>query len=279
MAKDPYRFFRIEATELLDQLGQGILALEKGTSAATLLSLLRLAHTLKGAARVVKQPEIADHAHAIEDILTPVRDSGRAVDRTQIDALLALHDRIGVRVAALGTTPSSGAAAVVQRAPAATPDAALAAPSVPAAPAPSRLDDGDMDSLLDAVTQAHRQLALLRGGLEQARRAANVAQALEQRLSSGHGAGSGAQEGGRRALAQELTGLLGGFGQTLETSLYQMDRELEQVRDSVERLRLSAAARLFMPLERAARDAALALGKELRFDGQGRARCGSMRKC
>ena len=63
MAPDPYKYFRPEARELLDQFAQGVLELEKGeASAAAVQRLLRLAHTLKGAARVVKQSEIAERA-------------------------------------------------------------------------------------------------------------------------------------------------------------------------------------------------------------------------
>jgi two-component system chemotaxis sensor kinase CheA len=58
MAKDPYRYFRVEARDLLEGLTAGILQLEKGTAAPDVVGrLLRLAHTLKGAARVVKQRE------------------------------------------------------------------------------------------------------------------------------------------------------------------------------------------------------------------------------
>jgi len=75
MAQDPYKYFRPEARDLLDQFAKGILELEKsGTSTTAVQRLLRLAHTLKGAARVVKQSEIADRAHAIEDTLAPFRD-------------------------------------------------------------------------------------------------------------------------------------------------------------------------------------------------------------
>ena len=73
MAKDPYQYFRVEARELLDGLTQGILQLEKGASAPPsegVARLLRLAHTLKGAARVVMQPRIAERAHTGEGILT-----------------------------------------------------------------------------------------------------------------------------------------------------------------------------------------------------------------
>jgi len=51
MAKDPYKYFRVEARELLDGLAQGILQLEKDSPTPEVMArLLRLAHTLKGAA-------------------------------------------------------------------------------------------------------------------------------------------------------------------------------------------------------------------------------------
>ena len=63
MKADPYKYFRVEAREIVDQLGQGALDLEKGGPSEELVSrVLRLAHTLKGAARVVRQPSIAEHA-------------------------------------------------------------------------------------------------------------------------------------------------------------------------------------------------------------------------
>ena len=78
MAQDPYQYFRVEARELLDGLTQGILQLEKGPSTPPsegVARLLRLAHTLKGAARVVKQPRIAERAHTVEGILTTHREA------------------------------------------------------------------------------------------------------------------------------------------------------------------------------------------------------------
>src|SRR5438105_1389492 len=75
MAKDPYKYFRVEARELADQLSTGILDLERGAAAPEIVPrLLRVAHTLKGAAGVVKQIEIAEAAHAIEDVLVPFRE-------------------------------------------------------------------------------------------------------------------------------------------------------------------------------------------------------------
>lgn len=102
MAADPYRYFRLEARELLDQFGKEILELERSVQPAEQVRrLLRLAHTLKGAARVVKQREIAEHAHAIEEQLASLRDTAGEVPRKLVDAVLMYLDEIQGRVAAL----------------------------------------------------------------------------------------------------------------------------------------------------------------------------------
>jgi two-component system, chemotaxis family, sensor kinase CheA len=102
MAKDPYRYFRVEAHELLDGLGRGLLELERSADAEAVKRLLRAAHTLKGASRVVKQIEIAELAHAIEDVLAPHREAKTpAVDRSEIDRLLSLVDSIRARLSRL----------------------------------------------------------------------------------------------------------------------------------------------------------------------------------
>src|SRR5580704_5555378 len=113
MAPDPYKYFRPEARELVDQFAKGILELEKGGSnAAAVQQLLRLAHTLKGAARVVKQSEIANRAHAIEDALSPLRDSADGIAREQIDTILGHLDEIDSLLGAL--VPADGTALPAQ---------------------------------------------------------------------------------------------------------------------------------------------------------------------
>ena len=102
MAGDPYRYFRVEARELLDALLKGVLALEKGApTAQAAAELLRHAHTLKGAARVVRQPEIADHAHAIEGALDDFRDSSAPVPADRLQRSLELLDAIKARLETL----------------------------------------------------------------------------------------------------------------------------------------------------------------------------------
>jgi chemotaxis protein histidine kinase CheA len=54
MVKDQYNYFRIEARELLG-LNQAVLDLERGERGKDLVGrLLRFAHTLEGASRVVR---------------------------------------------------------------------------------------------------------------------------------------------------------------------------------------------------------------------------------
>src|SRR5438270_5725292 len=94
--KDPYKYFRVEARELHEALGRGVLLLEKGGgSAAVVSTLLRQAHTLKGAARVVKQGPIAEHAHAIEGLLVPYRDNAGTLHAEHATEILEHLDAIG----------------------------------------------------------------------------------------------------------------------------------------------------------------------------------------
>jgi two-component system chemotaxis sensor kinase CheA len=69
MSKDPFRYFRIEARELVDALQRGVIALGSPPEPDQVRALMRASHTLKGAAGVVRQSEIARLAHELEDKL------------------------------------------------------------------------------------------------------------------------------------------------------------------------------------------------------------------
>src|ERR1700687_463598 len=102
MAKDQYKYFRIEARELLEGLNHAVLELERGgTGKEALARLLRLAHTLKGASRVVKQTGIAECAHSIEDAFAPFRYEHEAIPQERTDRVLGLLDTIAAKVALL----------------------------------------------------------------------------------------------------------------------------------------------------------------------------------
>jgi two-component system chemotaxis sensor kinase CheA len=258
MAQDPYKYFRIEAGEILDDLGKGVLSLEKGPPAADVVPrLLRLAHTLKGAARVVKQREVADLAHTIEDALAPLRDGASAVTRAGIDGMLKHLDAIAASVAALAP-PSD-----VAPGPAPHPLAEDAIRTL-------RAGVEEMDALLDGVAEVSVQLATVRHNLRSLEQVRHLSELLASQLAmpKTHGAGNGAASK-TRSMAGELQSLVAGLERELVVGVEQTERELGQVREAAERLRLVPAGLMWSSLERAVRDAAMSLGKKVTFEAKG----------
>ena len=241
MTKDPYRYFRVEARELVAALQAGALELERGADPpATVARLLRVAHTLKGAARVVRVGEVADLAHGVEDLLAPARAEpgpeappgmpGR-IDRPLIEGLLGAADAISARLALLDAPRAGEAAAALGGggfAAARTPDP-TPAPAQPA-PAPPPTREG-----LDAVRVPLRDLDRL------------LDQLLDLRARLAELARSGVDAGALDPLQRGLSALQGG----------------------VSELRLVPAAGLLADLQRVARDAAVALGKEVQLTARG----------
>jgi two-component system chemotaxis sensor kinase CheA len=267
MAPDPYKYFRLEARELLDQFDQAVLALEKSQHSATeVQQILRLAHTLKGAARVVKQNEIADHAHAIEDELAPFRQSDGQAPRELVDTILGLLDEIRGQVSALtapGPAPAQaqGADAAVEAV--AAPDEGLRT---------VRIDIAEMDTLLEGVSEAHALLHGLRPAAQSVERGQHLAALLLEQLGArdAQGARSGTTAPDRAyATAEALRDIFGGLERNLASTIDQIDRELSQLRQAAEQLRLVSAGDLFVSLERTALDAAQALGKSVTFTATG----------
>jgi two-component system, chemotaxis family, sensor kinase CheA len=262
VSRDRYKYFRVEAREILDQLGQGALDLEKSAPAPELVArLLRLAHTLKGAARVVKEREIADRAHALEDVLAVCRDVSSPVPRDSVDRLLLLVDEIGSRVARLMSQPSG-------------PDTPGSAdqPDQPISAFRPAMDD--LDALFSGVFETHVRLGALRPRLAQADRARHVAALVADQLSRPRES-EGVDRGGpipndkTRGMAQDLHGMCDALERNLTSNIDQLDRELRLVREAAERLRLAPARALFTFLERAVRDVAQALGKRVTFETHG----------
>ena len=263
MAADPYRYFRVEAAELVEQLGSGVLELERDAPSEDVMArLLRCAHTLKGAARVMRLAEIADRAHAFEDALSPHREAKEPVPPATLEALLALVDEISGRLAQLEEAPPDFASVEL-----AAPAGGASAPHEPAVrsvePRTVRARVTDVDALLDALARSHAQLELLRsseGSLEQARHRATLL--AEQLVSRGRGS---AADSSVHALAKELASLVARSEALVATSAERIERLLQQARGSAEQLRLASAGSLFPALERLARDTAHTLGKRIAF--------------
>lgn len=248
MAKDAYRYFRVEARELLDSLGKGALDLDKGNASGELvLGLLRLAHTLKGAARVVKQAEIADLIHGVEDTLTPYRDGGVQVPRAQVDSVLAALDAMNARLAQLAVPQDLGAVAEAR------------APDAPVRMA--RVDIVEVDMVLEGLGEVGSELAALRRVVTSMEHIRNLAsQWIEQTT---------AENAAHRAMAESVHVAINAAERTMAASVERIDRELRQARDAAEKLRLVPVATVFNTLERSTRDAAHSVGKQVVFEASG----------
>ncbi len=250
MTKDPYRYFRIEAREILEGLGTGVLDLEKAPSDKDVVGrLLRLAHTLKGASRVVKVTAIAEQAHAIESILTPFREAQTPVTQDELDRLLQLVDGIGARLASID--------------PAAEPEKVVAKERAPEEASETvRVEIEEVDGLLESVTEATVLVNALQRQCASLESAQRLAHAIVERLGARRSSELG-------AAAEELKGSLERIQRSLASGFEQVSSELTQVRDAANRLRLLPARSVFPSLERAARDAAHSMGKRIEFDASG----------
>jgi len=226
MAKDRYKYFRIEAREIVDGLAKGLLDLERRADAELTQRLLRLAHTLKGAARIVGHRELTELSHAMEDVLAPLRD---APTPQRLDAGLAIVDQMTVHVTELqqpaGEPPVAAAPASAPAAPgpAREPHTTVAV-AAPTAQPEARVEPTTLDDVLGGLAEIHTLVRRLRG--------IDDLRAIERRID-------------------------------------QLERELREVRRDAERLRLATAGSSFTGLERTARDAAQAVGTQVRFTTSG----------
>jgi two-component system chemotaxis sensor kinase CheA len=201
MATGPCKYFRVEGRELLEQLGKGVLELETGPPSADVVPrLLRFAHTLKGAARVVKQPEIADAAHSMEEVLASLREFASAVPQVSVDAILKLVDQMSNRLMLLT--------------PAAESEGSPAARAVADEPFRTvRADVAEMDALLDGVTETHVQLAAIRRNVQSLERASHCATLLTNQLGLPRAVETSRYDGALNraktgSLADELRGMI-----------------------------------------------------------------------
>jgi len=256
--RDPLRYFRVEARELIDQISATVLDLDQRPGPELVNRLLRFAHTLKGAARVVRQQEIADRAHAFEEVLIPHRTGDAELPADQMRELLRLNDEIAGFVSALEPGPAPAG-----RRPGPEPAAASEPP--PDEPAP-RAATADLDDLLDAIGEASARIAPLREGGRRMGRLHRSAEALADQLRVGR---ISLSDAAGRAQAQRLAAELGALGLRFADAVDQVERELDEIRGRAEGLRLVAAGTIFTTLHRAVRDAADAEGKRVRFVSRG----------
>lgn len=257
MAKDPYKYFRVEARELVEGLTHGVLDLEKGAASAELVAhLLRLAHTLKGAARVVKQRGIAELAHGLEETLTDLRERPQ-ISKEQGSALLSVLDTISAQLRALDGPPT----------PSPSPGRGGDAEALETV----RVEMHELDALFRGVSEATVRLGAVRAGTTALEHVGDLARALALQLAVVDGDGTKTTVALRRArsIADELRGRIESAQRGLRGDLDRVDGELTEVRELAHRLGLVPAHTIFPALDRSARDAAQALGKQVAFETAG----------
>jgi len=254
-----FNHFQVEARELLEQLSQGFVSLrERGEDAQMVPRLFRWAHTLKGAAQVVRQVRLAEMAHALEDALAPYREQGEPLPHESVGEFLKLVGQMrGVLEALESPVPS-------------TPEAASVGP----APETVRVELTALDELLDGVAEAVVQLGGLRQSVDAMGQARRASQGLLEQLTASGASSASPAERARwlsrtLALAEGLNSALSRAGRWLDGGLGKAENELTRLRDASHALRLVPASSLAQPLELAAHEAAASLGKRVSFELEG----------
>lgn len=280
MADDPYKYFRIEARELCEQIGGGVLELERPFDAELLTRLLRFAHTLKGAARVVRQLDIAREAHALEEGLLRQREAATSATPEEVRALLSRLDQVNALVNALAApagSPSEPPAASVAQAAAepeptraVEPERSRGAQRAAEVASTLRIDVEQMDALVRSAGNASQRIAALRRELSDFDRIASLSAALSDAMGPELARGVESASPARlRSLIRELATVSEQLGRGAIAAASEAEAELEAVREAAHQLRLLPVATLFPALERAVYDAAGELGKRATLETSG----------
>ncbi|WP_114416600.1 hybrid sensor histidine kinase/response regulator [Marinospirillum perlucidum] len=276
MALDISKFilrFVDEAREHLQQLSEGIAILENGQADAEQINVLfRAAHTLKGSSRMLKLTAITETAHALEDLLSALRDGQLPLESFSrfsllyqgLDTLTSLVEQLAehrdpaqlpdkdadlceaLTLAAQGQelpTAPPQEAATASRLPeiseqpqqTSSPDASLKA-SESVRIKLSSLDE--LIKLMGEVVSSHSQMRALVGDSRQLLRQASDADAA-------------------------FTGQLDLFNRRLREGVQVQESLMQELHDKAMQLRMLPLATIFDSAGRLVREMARSLGKEV----------------
>ena len=232
--------FVAECREMLEALGGEIVAWEAEPDDRTRLdSIFRFVHTVKGNCGFFDFPRLEALSHAAEDALADVRAGRRHADGQLVSAVLAIIDRIGEMIAAIGAGEEMPAgddsALILALAPGAegttTPVAAAVVEGQPRAASAPRTIRLSVE-LLDRVMSTVSDMVLARNEL-----------ARRLRESSADVAVDGAFE--------------------------RLSTIIADMRDAITRTRMQRIENLFVGLPRMVRDLSAELGKQVLVDIEG----------
>lgn len=187
-----FDLFREDAAAQLAVLNDGLLRLERDPEDATVIEpLMRAAHSIKGAARIVDLGVIVDVAHAMEDCFVAVQKGTERIDSGRVDQLLRATDllaaaaELDAQAIASWSDEHRGSAAALVAAMRA-PVVEAAAPVVPDAPsAPDTPEARDATTVPDALVASAAPAAPVAPGAPAAPAAAvaSIAEAAPQESS------------------------------------------------------------------------------------------------
>lgn len=259
MVNDPYKFFRVEARELLDGLSRGVLELERGVPAASTAStLLRLAHTLKGAARVVRQPGLAELSHGLEELLVPYREATEAIPGPMCAQLLQLIDEMEAQLSALADPSTPGQE---------RPSGSAAASAFPVGEPGGQTSEAynqvlrvavdDVDAILDSLDRTSISVDFLKKAVRQLvdelRRPTATQRTVPERLPFRSEAGLLEDRPAHSLAPANLA--------EIQDIIERVGSEISLAVHAIRDLRLVKVSTIFPSLERALRDATQSAGK------------------
>ena len=267
--------FAREAQEHLAHLRQGILHLEQAeVHPESLHGLLRSAHTLKGASRMVGLADISRLAHALEDAVKLLEEGGRSCDAAMVDVLLLTTDMLEAMVGQALTAVDGSAGAPFDL------EAMLASLRSGAPPADRRLlgaaasaaDQGPGladDSVRISVDRLDRLVNLLgEGSLAVARleRHGAMLQSLERELETFL---AGLRREKNYRTVRGILSHFQDFRRQMDDHLMHFQGLGETLAQEAHGLRMVPLATLAEDLRRVVRDLARAQGKDVHFEVSG----------
>ena len=246
------KLFAEEATTRLSRLSEQLLQLEsRGSDPELVTSIFRDAHTLKGGSAMVGLPDVRRVAHAMEEVLEPIRSGDRTADAALIDALLAAVD--GIRDLVPLTVAGGDGSAIAEVLEATLLDAAAGARKPTSPPAPTSTSAPAPDPGPAPTPAAPVGDATLRVPVER----------VDELVRLVGEAAAGVLRVGR-LLTERLD--VDAFSLS---ELRDLSRVINTLQERTMRARMVPVATMVEPLHRAVRDAARATGKEVRWEARG----------
>ena len=287
-----FEIFREECGEHIQKLNDGLLLIERQPSEAPWNEIMRTAHSLKGASRMMGIKTIETLSHRLETLLTQLNSGKQQISSTVMDALYRGVDSVSQSIAALaeGGEPESIAEVVEQIEAAAREKSPPEAPQVSESPdakdktspaqgsSPTsiqkkhgialstiRVQTNRLDTL---INQAGELLVSKIEALENLRHIEKTLDLLEEwRHTFARDNEQSPSLIRLDALNEELYNVLLG----LSESTHRLERLVDDIHEGVRDLRLLPLSTILEPLSRTVRDLCRELGKEVELNLQGTA--------